>query len=73
VAGRLLVDGNHAEHADDDVWGPEGSLDTPGETVEAVVRAIADARAGLAKPVLIDVCRPSRPGDENSEPICGKE
>jgi hypothetical protein len=73
MAGRVLLEGNHAEHADDEVWGPDDALHTPKAVAAAVVDAIADVRAGVAKPVLIDVCRPSIPGDENSDPICTKE
>ena len=73
-AGRVLVDGDHIEFAGEGE-GPWDRIDpgTPAEVRAALDEAVRAARSGAAQPVLVSVCHPSVPGDENSEPVCVKE
>ncbi|MFC6288249.1 hypothetical protein ACFP3Q_09345 [Nocardioides sp. GCM10027113] len=60
--------------SDTSVWSTAlGSSATAATVRQTVDRAVDRARSGDAKPVLVEVCRPSDPDDESSEPICEME
>lgn len=72
--GLILLDEEKPDYdeTEDSVWSYLGSSASTAELEDAVAESVDEARSGEAEPVLIDVCVPSVPGDEDSEPVCRK-
>ncbi|MGL5827279.1 MAG: hypothetical protein ACRCYU_21060, partial [Nocardioides sp.] len=70
--GRVMITEDGVVYAGDpELWGRH----TGGEDgmKDALLDAVDAAKSGAAKPVPYEVCRPSDPDDENSEPICDQK
>lgn len=72
--GLLLLRGDEPDYDEtqDSVWAHLGTSASSAELEDAVAEAVDEARRGEAEPVVVDVCFPSVPGDEDSEPVCRK-
>lgn len=73
--GRVLLNPGEPVYDEDasSVWASVGEEPSVTELKEAVAEGVNSAENGDAKPLLVEVCRPSDPADEDSEPICTKE
>lgn len=72
--GLLLLRADEPDYDEtqDSVWAHLGTSASSAELEDAVATAVGEARRGEAEPVLVDVCFPSVPGNEDSEPVCRK-
>jgi hypothetical protein len=70
--GRVLFDSGDVEYdaSQESVWASLGEDASPAVLEGAIAEAVEQAESGAARPVRVEVCWPSVPGDEDSEPIC---